>query len=474
MNILEKIDIINDLNESGIRDIKKLKSQFDKAEIYFHMDLDGVTSALGMKGYLENNGFKVIDVYPIQYGGTEYAVPKGRKNVMKVLVDFAHGKPMFQIHQDHHDGQVGVKPGTSTDFKKAPSGAGIISGTISPKDIFPPKDLNIINTVDSADFARLGLTPDDIIAATFNIDKRVPVEKNHEMMGLVVNKLLLSYKNKPDFLKKLVLNAKPSLISMFNVIKRLAKDAGFKTSHEIDLHSKNYQEDQKGKMIKNGNLNDVKKLKSGQSVKIGNLIVQYAGGTMAGVKQYDRYTPFKLYPDANYFTIAWPVGILQLSQNPFKKLDKKLHLGNIVMKDVMEKKFKSKLSNIDITLDTIKYQFESDILRKKIKGAVGFTFDDLIALYGKVLKKMPDKGSYRDLIADITNKPYKSLSKKQKDIMKRVTVSAWDVIMAGSGGHPAITNISGVNFIKKDQYPGGYVELMRDIQYEIAKRMMDE
>ena len=135
---------------------------------------------------------------------------------------------------------------------------------------------------------------------------------------------------------------------------------------------------------------------------------------------------------------------------------------------------KSKLSNIDITLDTIKYQFESDILRKKIKGAVGFTFDDLIALYGKVLKKMPDKGSYRDLIADITNKPYKSLSKKQKDIMKRVTVSAWDVIMAGSGGHPAITNISGVNFIKKDQYPGGYVELMRDIQYEIAKRMMDE
>jgi len=195
---------------------------------------------------------------------------------------------------------------------------------------------------------------------------------------------------------------------------------------------------------------------------------------MAGAKQYDRYTPFKLYPDANYYTIAWPVGIIQLSQNPFKKLDKDLHLGKIVMKDVMEKKFKSILSSIDITLDTIKYQFESDIIRKKLKGSVGFTFDDLIALYDKQLKNLPESGSYRDMIKNITNKSYKFLSDKQKNVMKKVSISAWDVIMAGSGGHKKITNISGVNFIKKDQYPGGYVQLIHDIQYEIAKRMKDE
>jgi hypothetical protein len=474
MNILEKIEYIEKINESGIRNIKKLKSQFDKAEIYFHMDLDGVTSALGMKNYLENNGFEVIDVFPIQYGGTEYAVPKGRKDVMKVLVDFAHGKPMFHIHQDHHEGQVGVKKGTSTDFKTAPSGAGIISGTISPKDIFPPKDLEIINTVDSADFVKQGLTPDDIISATFNINKSIPVKKNHQMMGLVVNKLLLSYKNKPNFLKNVVLKSKPSLISMFNVIKKLAKKEGYKTPDEIDLHSKNYQKDQKSKMIKDSNIKDVKNLKSGQSIKIGNLIVQYAGGSMAGAKQYDRYTPFKLYPDANYYTIAWPVGIIQLSQNPFKKIDKDLHLGEIVMKDVMEKKFKSILSNIDITLDTIKYQFESDIIRKKIKNAVGFTFSDFIALYDKQIKNLSKTGKYKDMIKNITTKSYQFLSDKQKDVIKKVTVSAWDVIMAGSGGHKKITNISGINFIKKDQYPGGYVSLIHDIQYEIAKRMMDE
>ena len=42
MNIIEKLNYIEEemcLYESGIRNIKKLRKQFDKAEIYFHMDL---------------------------------------------------------------------------------------------------------------------------------------------------------------------------------------------------------------------------------------------------------------------------------------------------------------------------------------------------------------------------------------------------------------------------------------------------
>lgn len=426
-----------------------------------------------MKNYLQNSGFKVIAAYPIQYGGTEYAVPKGQKGVMKVLVDFAHGKPMFQIHQDHHEGQVGVEKGTSTSFVHAPSGAGIISGTISPRDLFPQSDLKIINTVDSADFASQGLTPDDIINATFSINKNIPVEKNHKMMGFVVNKLLLSYKNKKSFLSDLVMNSKPSLISMFNVIKKLSKAEGYKTPDVIDADSANYQRTQSGKAKKEGKLEDIKTLKNGESVMIGNLVVQYGGGTMTKGYQYDRYTPFKIHPDANYFCIVWPVGILQLSRNPFKKSSKDLHLGNIVMNDVMPK-FKSKLQSIEITLDYLKYTFEMDIMKKKLENAVGFTFKDLIALYDKQLKGIPDVGNYRELIVNITDKPYKFLSQKQKAIMKKVTINAWDVIMAGSGGHKSITNISGVNFIGKSQYPDGYTGLMRDIQYEIAKRMKDE
>ncbi|KXB08936.1 hypothetical protein AKJ59_00290, partial [candidate division MSBL1 archaeon SCGC-AAA385M02] len=327
--ILEEFEHQEKLDESGIRDIKKLRKKFDKAEIYFHIDTDGVTSALGMKSYLESYRFKVINAYPIQYGSQEYTAPKGRKRVMKILVDFAHGGVRFQIHQDHHEGQVGVEKGTSTSFKKKPSGAGIISGEISPKEIFPPRDLKIIDTVDSADFVSQGLEPDDIMRAAFGLDKSISVKDNHRMMGLVVNKLLLTYKNKKDFLQKLIMTANPSLISMYNVIKRLAKKEGYKPPEEIAADSEKYQEQIKGK-FKEGGLSVVKDLKNGESTKVGNLLVQYGGGYMGKGNQYDRYTPFKLHPDVNYLTMAWPVGLVQLSQNPFKKLKSDLHLGNIV------------------------------------------------------------------------------------------------------------------------------------------------
>ena len=59
------------LTESGIRNIKKLAKQNNKADLYFHMDLDGVTSAIAMKAYLERYGIKVVNTEHIQYGGRE-------------------------------------------------------------------------------------------------------------------------------------------------------------------------------------------------------------------------------------------------------------------------------------------------------------------------------------------------------------------------------------------------------------------
>jgi len=58
----------NLIKESGIRDIKALRKRYPKAKIYFHQDLDGVTTAIAMKRYLENNGFDVVDYEVIQYG----------------------------------------------------------------------------------------------------------------------------------------------------------------------------------------------------------------------------------------------------------------------------------------------------------------------------------------------------------------------------------------------------------------------
>ena len=79
------------INESGIRNINELAKPYKKAKIYFHQDLDGVTTAIGMKSYLENYGIKVVDAEVIQYGDKEFSVkkPDASGDVMPVLVDFA-------------------------------------------------------------------------------------------------------------------------------------------------------------------------------------------------------------------------------------------------------------------------------------------------------------------------------------------------------------------------------------------------
>ena len=81
IEITEKqLEFINEslLSEGGIRDINKLAKRYPKAEIYFHQDLDGVVSALGMKNYLENYGIEVIGTNVIQYGDKEFSVKKTR------------------------------------------------------------------------------------------------------------------------------------------------------------------------------------------------------------------------------------------------------------------------------------------------------------------------------------------------------------------------------------------------------------
>jgi len=51
VNILNKLNMIeeenNYINESGIRNMSALSKEYKTAEIYYHMDLDGVTSAIG-------------------------------------------------------------------------------------------------------------------------------------------------------------------------------------------------------------------------------------------------------------------------------------------------------------------------------------------------------------------------------------------------------------------------------------------
>ena len=472
MNIFEHLEqaeaAFKRVDESGLRNITKLGKQYKTATGYFHMDLDGVTSAIAMKAYLANYGIKTVKLIPIQYGGIEFAADKPQKDTLTWMVDFAHGKPFMNVHTDHHDGQTGVSKDASTDFNKEAANVGAISAKLSPSELFPPKDLDIIKMVDSAGYAKAGINPDQVMNAAFGYDDSISVTDNHLMMGLVVNKLLLANKNKKGFLVDVVEKSNPSLISMYNVIVKLAEKDGFRPSNVVQKGTENYQK-QQIKAIQPPNT-DPKKLKVGGSTVWGNTIVQYGGGYMAGKNVYDRYTPFKLHPNADYMVIAWGMGLIQVSKNPFKSGKNPYHLGDLIKSKVMSK-WKGKISKVNISLGTIKRVFEQDIKGKT--DAMGFKFEDFVGLFDRNQVKGMDiesEGGYTTFMKKIVSIPFSKLSFKQKQMLDKITVNYWDLIWAQSGGHKDITNIQIGQFTGK-----GFMDVwVKPIMTDIAKEMSDK
>ena len=467
----QQYKLINEslLNEGGIRDINKLAQRYPKAEIYFHQDLDGVVSALGMKSYLENYGIEVIGVHVIQYGDKEFSVkkPDASGDVMPVLVDFAHGKPIFKIHTDHHDSQSGVEDDTSTQFRGARSNVETISQSISPSDIFSNEDIMMINTVDSADYAKHDIEPEQVMNLIKDFESGEQAYEKKWMLGLLTNKLLLAYKNKPGFLENLVMNSSPSLMNIYQNINSYAKEKGFASPEAMAQNQAGYIESQQ----KSNNLN-----------LDGNIIVQYGGGALFKPGSYDRYTPFKIYPEADFLVIAWPMGLVQASCNPFKKdrALKGVNLGDIAQEVL--KTIEPQLKAHMVPISVIKRVGET----KADDDSIGFKTSDLFALYKDHLQNMPKESSeYYNMAVNIIDSPWDSLSEKQKTVLDNIKVPAWDVIQANSGGHKCITNLSGFNFFsratrnpekgtwkkKSDSKPTRYVEFVKWVQKELVSKI---
>jgi len=425
------------LTESGIRGIKELAKRYPKAKIYFHQDLDGVTTALGMKNYLEQNGIKVVDAEVIQYGEKEFAIkkPEASGDVMPVLVDFAHGKPMFEIHTDHHDTQAGTEDTKSTSFRHSRSNVETISLIVSPKEIFPSDDITLISTVDSADFIKYDITPEMVMNYLFRFDKDESLRRNKMKMGLVTNKLLLAYKNKPGFLERLVLNSQPSLLSILNNIKKEVVEKGYARPEMMKKNQEDY----------------IKTMKTHPDVKVeDNVIVQYGGGSMMKPGSYDRYTPFRNNPEADFIVIAWPLGLVQSSCNPFKK---ERSLKGVNLKDIADEvlsKWESQLKEKYVPLSTIKWVSESG--KEFGLESVGFTFKDFMAIYGKSVQTKEIKLSKNEM-SEIMDKPFKDLTDSEMEILDNIKINVWELIQANSGGHKCITNISGLNYIGRLSRP---------------------
>ena len=458
------------IKETGLRDIKALAKRYPKAKIYFHQDLDGVTTAIAMKKYLEDNGIQVVDSEVIQYGDKEFSVKKPDANgdVMPVLVDFAHGKPMFVIHTDHHDKQVGAEKDASKSFRQARSNVETISQVISPKELFPADDIRLISTVDSADFAKYGLTTKDVINYLFRLDKEKDLKSNKMLLGFVTNKLLLAFKNKKGFLEYLVMDSEPSLLSILNNIKSWMASNTRENPEMLQKNAETYMDSMK----------DHPNVK-----KVGNIIIQYGMGSLKGTGSYDRYTPFRNSPDADFLIIMWPLGLVQASCNPFKK-DRELkgvNLGEIAQEVLA--KWEPKLKEKTIPLSTIKYISESSIG----PGSVGFTFKDFDALYGGKIMMMDGGEQVLDKIKAMMEKPYNELSESEMQTLDKIGINAWDLIQANSGGHKCITNISGLNYLGRSTRPpkgsyrydperedAPYIKFVKMIGNEFFKKLQEK
>jgi hypothetical protein len=83
--------------------------------------------------------------------------------------------------------------------------------------------------------------------------------------------------------------------------------------------------------------------------------------------------------------------------------------------------------------------------------------------------------------------PFSELPEEHKEMLDEITVNAWDFIQANSGGHKCITNISGLNFMGRNNRPpkgsysynpnsedAPYVKFTKMIQNEFVKLLQEK
>ena len=484
--------------EVGFRNLKKIAQKYSTSEIYFHQDLDGVCSALSMKYFLEKfYNIKVVDTHIIQYGALEYAVKHTKKENLPIIVDYAHSKVGYILF-DHHDKQSGAETAAGVYAKASRSNAEIISGEISYSDVFLSTDIKLIQTVDSADFLKYDLKPEDIQKALFSVNKDISAAKNRFLMGFVVNRLLLSMKNKRitvdsldgkrkhtnrNLLECLVLDCSPSLYSLFINLKHYINKA---ISLEWDRYRKSYDKESKLSTPEELTRNLMKYIETrkryitepGYSTNVKHpdidfdenykIVTQVGIGNVFDPGSYDRYVVFKNFPEAEFVCTIFPMGLIQVSCNPFKeKRLKSVNLGEIT-REVLSK-YKHGLSNIRVGISDVKKINEDEVGKMKSKygkeyKAMGFRLSDLKSLYKNSIVYLPNRkdGDLKTrAILDLENqslpevkllnswmdKNYSEWTYEVSEELNHLKIPVLDIIVQGSGGHPSITNIQGLNYM---------------------------
>lgn len=215
--------------------IKKGKSG-KKVALYFHDDLDGIYSAIAMKGYLEKNGFDIV-----KYGIVNYQEGWNNTeldpNLINIALDYAENVKGIDVYIDHHgefkDNEnkelKAIKTKTSSAYE------GIMDQLGLPVD---STVLNVIDMIDSAKYDEYNIDVKKIL--TFDIKDF----KNKYEFAAVFNQLLKRSDYKTFI--EVVANCKDINPSIYNIyrlfkilypannldtikLKKYAKELGFVT-----------------------------------------------------------------------------------------------------------------------------------------------------------------------------------------------------------------------------------------------------
>jgi hypothetical protein len=493
---------------SGIKNIKQISKTYKEAEIYFHQDLDGIFSFLAMKKYLEDNGIKVMDCHIIQYGSLEFNVKNIKPGRLPVIVDFAHVKDIFVIATDHHDNQTGANDKMSTNFKKSRSNAETISDEIA-NGVFTMCDIDLVKTIDSADFVKFNIKPEHIQRSIFKLNREIDSHVNRFSMGLTVNRLLLALKNKRikitsldgqrehsnrNLTECLALDSNPSLYSLYLNIQHYIKNA---TSYEWNLDLKTYHDARKLPTPEQLNFNlhsyiETRKQylnEDGSIIKnreidydpLFKIVKQHDIGETYKTGSYDRYVVFRNFPEADWVCTTYKMGLIQIACNPFKEKSSNINLGDLT-RELFEK-YKTVFSEFRISLEAVKRINENETYKLKQKyrdyNPMGFKFNDLITFYKDCIYYLPnrrdgdmktiDKLNLEDdkceeviTIKEIFNKLYSEWTFEERHEMSFYKIPGLNIMETLSGGHPSITNIQGLNYLdeRRDaigKYFGGII-----------------
>lgn len=131
-----------------------------KVAIYTHDDLDGVFSAIAMKGYLEKRGFEIVSYAIINYQ-EGWNTTELNKTHINVALDFGYNTEGIDIYIDHHgDFNEGERIKNSIKTKTGSAYEGIMEKLGLPVDELV---LSVIDMIDSAKYAEYNIDIKNIL-----------------------------------------------------------------------------------------------------------------------------------------------------------------------------------------------------------------------------------------------------------------------------------------------------------------------